>query len=162
MRRIFHRNDWQEEFDKNGFIKQKIFDQDQLSELIEISKNLGYGINDNEGNKKFIKTIFESPKTRLKIFTAICKFMNKYIENIFIDYEFVLTVLFQKHPGSGQTRLHQHPTIVDEEKFRSVTIWIPLSETPTYASSLNVIPGSHRVDYGIRPTGSATKKWTKG
>ena len=54
----------------------------------------------------------------------------------------------------GYVRLHQDPSLVDEEQYESLALWVPLVDTDLTNGCLSVIPGSHRFNRGPRGSGT--------
>jgi ectoine hydroxylase-related dioxygenase (phytanoyl-CoA dioxygenase family) len=58
--------------------------------------------------------------------------------------------VFDKLPGGAGIEVHQHATLVDESKYRSLTIWLPASDTSVAMGTLHVVKGSHEFTDGFR------------
>ena len=76
---------------------------------------------------------------------------NKYICN----YKPVMGVLAFKQPGvNGALTMHQDWSLVDEEQYRSVSIWLAVSEMNEVTGTIQIIKGSHK--YANYPRGINT------
>jgi len=53
----------------------------------------------------------------------------------------------------GAVQIHQDPTFVDEERYETLGIWIPLVDTDHVNGAIAVLPGSHRWNHGPRGFG---------
>jgi ectoine hydroxylase-related dioxygenase (phytanoyl-CoA dioxygenase family) len=53
---------------------------------------------------------------------------------------------------NGRLRVHQDPTLVDEERFTPVNVWCPLQDIDDRNGALCILPGSHRLYRGPRAT----------
>lgn len=60
-------------------------------------------------------------------------------------------VFVVKGPTDQFVELHQDPTVVDETRFRSANVWIPLQDVDTHNGCLWVLPGSHHDAPNVRP-----------
>ncbi len=72
----------------------------------------------------------------------------RHFPEIFTDHVPVFTTFVTKHPGENSNMgLHEDGTFVDERRFRSGTLWIPLVDVSTEAQNgtLELLPGSHRL-----------------
>ena len=57
-------------------------------------------------------------------------------------------------PGDGGVvQIHQDPTFVDEDRYDTIGIWVPLVDTNLENGAIAVIPGSHRWNHGPRGYG---------
>ena len=52
--------------------------------------------------------------------------------------------------AGGRMPVHQDWTVVDEDKFCSVTIWVPLQDVNENNGAMKVLPGSHRFSKTLR------------
>jgi len=66
---------------------------------------------------------------------------------------FHVALLRQPVGDAGHEQPHQDWAYVDEERHRSVTVWIPLVDVGVGEGCLLVLPGSHRVLPLVRPNG---------
>ena len=140
---------WENEFEKNGYLKKKFFSLAQIKELESLVIQLGYDSDDVSREDKNVRTADEPIDKRKEVFNAINEFVLAHIGQTFEDYEPVVVNVFQKLPSAGRTPLHNHPSIVDENRYKTLTMWIPLHEIPKFGSNLNVIPGSHKIDFNL-------------
>jgi Phytanoyl-CoA dioxygenase (PhyH) len=53
----------------------------------------------------------------------------------------------------GVVQIHQDPTFVDEERYDTVGLWVPLVDTDVMNGAISVLPGSHRWNNGPRGFG---------
>ena len=62
------------------------------------------------------------------------------------DHRLFNTSILVKWPGQdGAMGTHQDWTFVDEDRFRSVTVWCPLVDVEQRNGALELLPGSHRI-----------------
>ena len=54
---------------------------------------------------------------------------------------------------AGIVQIHQDPTFVDENRFASIGLWVPLVDTDMTNGGIAVLPGSHRWNDGPRSFG---------
>ncbi len=65
------------------------------------------------------------------------------IEAIFDEMEWVQGIFIVKSPGAGEFRNHQDWSLVDERKYRTYAIWLPLINTDGDNGTICVVKGSH-------------------
>jgi ectoine hydroxylase-related dioxygenase (phytanoyl-CoA dioxygenase family) len=66
------------------------------------------------------------------------------ISKHFLNYEIGGGILLLKGKGEKEVLLHQDWNIVDETRYQSLAIWIPLIDVNNENGCLEVLPGSHR------------------
>jgi hypothetical protein len=95
--------------------------------------NLEYKLGINEGLKSILRNAFERN---------------------FQDYRAISEQFILKKPGA-QTNfpIHQDWSIVDENHFYSLNIWIPLQDVDESNGAMWIVKGSHRIDQKIRGAG---------
>jgi ectoine hydroxylase-related dioxygenase (phytanoyl-CoA dioxygenase family) len=66
------------------------------------------------------------------------------LNSVFHDYKKLGSTFLCKAPGEdSKVRVHQDWYVVDEEKYYSATIWVPMHDTTEENGTLRVLPGSH-------------------
>jgi hypothetical protein len=79
-----------------------------------------------------------------EIFIETDKLLQDSLNSVFCNYKKLGSTFLCKAPGQeGKVNVHQDWTVVDESKFFSATIWIPLVDTTADNGALKVLPGSH-------------------
>lgn len=125
---------------EEGYVAVDFFTEEELARLQELYQELHHEMNiqglfftnqspDQEYTRrvrKDLKVIFE-PK----------------IEAIFEEMEWVQGIFIVKAPGAGEFRNHQDWSLVDERKYRTYAIWIPLINTDGDNGTICVVKGSH-------------------
>ncbi|MFM7063745.1 MAG: phytanoyl-CoA dioxygenase family protein, partial [Actinomycetes bacterium] len=79
------------------------------------------------------------------------------VPGLFVDHRPVFCTFVVKHPGvESQMGLHEDQSWVDETRFRSGTMWVPLTDVgpSTRNGALGVVPGSHRL--ALSPCGAGS------
>jgi hypothetical protein len=70
---------------------------------------------------------------------------------VLADYQPVMSAVMTKWPGpGGEKTIHRDFQLVDERRFRTVCVWVPLGDVDGDNGALRVLPGSHLVPTGIR------------
>lgn len=79
-----------------------------------------------------------------EIFAQSDKVIEPALKRVFTDVKKLGSTFLCKAPGkNSKVGVHQDWTIVDESKYCSATIWIPLTDTDERNGALKVLPGSH-------------------
>ncbi len=138
--RIFKDLETQSRFDRDGyviidFISSK--DAQIIAEkFYELHPNLPKGFYSAAFNpdEEFKREIFEHTE----------KVLQKALDEKFEHYKKLGSTFLCKSPGlEGKVNVHQDWTTVDESKFYSATIWVPMLDTSEENGALRVLPGSH-------------------
>lgn len=134
--------------DELGFCSFKLFDDAEIAAL----KNL---YREHFGTKE-MSDMYSShnsnpvEKSRA-INNAIKEITSKKTDAVFPGYDFFIGHFVVKAAGTENVfSLHQDWNIVDERKFKSYQIWIPLQLTYPKNGGLFVLPGSHKFFYNYR------------
>ncbi len=141
---IFQDSSLQEKFDKQGFVHLPFLSQEDIGELLKIFWELHPNIN----SQGFQSSSYSSDyKYKKECSDRITEIFKKHFERLFKNYRpFGSAFLFKQPDASSELPVHQDWTIVDEEKFVALNIWVPLCDTDENNGTLYVLPGSQ---YGI-------------
>jgi hypothetical protein len=97
----------------------------------------------------------DSPELRYGIDRVVRPLLAEEISATMPGCRVFIASLLVKYPGAdGYLQLHQDWSFVDEERFVSGVIWLPLEPTTAANGGLGIVPGSHRLDTpdrGIHP-----------
>jgi ectoine hydroxylase-related dioxygenase (phytanoyl-CoA dioxygenase family) len=80
---------------------------------------------------------------KMAVWKALNDLIGPFLQANFADYKTIQANLFNKAPGTGVITPHQNLTTVDEEKYTSVSIWVPLQDTTELNGTLHFAPQSH-------------------
>jgi ectoine hydroxylase-related dioxygenase (phytanoyl-CoA dioxygenase family) len=135
------------QFELNGFVVLPLLNAEEIKYLNEAyNSNL---FNNPEGFYSSSFSINESVK--LKLNSGIDAIVGPKVNQHFNSFKTLGCCYLSKAPGAiGQMPIHQDWTVVDETKFDSVTIWIPLQDVDEFNGAMQVIPGSHRFSDALR------------
>lgn len=147
MRNTFKDPELQRQFEENGYVKIDFINPEKVAELKALYDNAFGGF---AAPPFAITSMFPDVNSRLKISDEIEKTYSESIEKYFDDYQMYFGNFMVKYknndPKEGYVSMHQDPSHLDEEKYRSVTIWCPLCDTNTENGGLYMIKGSHRLN----------------
>lgn len=80
---------------------------------------------------------------KMAVWTTLNDLVGPFLQANFVNYKTIQANLFNKAPGTGVISPHQNLTTVDEEKYTSVSIWVPLQDTTELNGTLHFAPQSH-------------------
>lgn len=92
---------------------------------------------------------------------AIVGVVQPHVDSLFEEMRTTLTNWLYKAPGSAAVPRHVDWSFVDEDRHRSVSVWVPLVDTDEDHGCIGVVTGSHRqvefVRASTRPTYQETE-----
>jgi beta-hydroxylase len=149
-------DDLQEQFRRDGFVVVPLLDAARTIEAADLFAALG------DPPSTGFQTDFEhpDPQRKARIHEDIVALAGPAIAGVLDRYHPFMTTFLAKWPGEGSALyVHQDWTYVDEERFRSVVVWIALTDTSEERGNgpLRVLPGSHRIVGEYR--GTRTSPW---
>lgn len=144
---IFIDANLQKQFDTEGFVKLKLLEDSDLSELKKLFNT--YFPNPSQN---FYSSSYENNfPLKKEISDAIGKIILLRLESHFQNYTWFGSAFLSKGNGSrSEMPMHQDWTIVDEKKFVALNIWTPLQNTIEENGTLEVLPGSHKWHDSLR------------
>lgn len=130
----------QAQFDRDGYV---VMDFISREEVDKISKKF-YALHPNLPKGFYSAAYNPDEKFKEEIFTYTEKIFQPLLDKKFENFKKLGSTFLCKSPGEeGKKGVHQDWTVVDESKFYSCTIWIPLVDTNEENGTIRVIPGSH-------------------
>lgn len=144
---IFKDVELQRKFERDGFVKISLANNEIVQSLSALYKEI-----QPESYKGFSSTIY-NPDIDLKINTShrISETLHELVEKQFENFRPLGCSFLCKTSGQESfLPVHQDWTIVDESKFISATIWMPLVDTNENNGVLKVLRGSHRFSNVLR------------
>lgn len=149
MRTTFIENQKEISFANDGYLVVELLDPVKLKELNKAVRELGFGREHEE--KLRVSITQESAEKKKEIYEKLSPVLRSVTDKLFLDYKLIRIGIFDKLPGGRETTIHNHPNLVDESKYRSLTFWVPLTDTSVEMGTLHVIKGSHKITNHIRP-----------
>jgi len=133
---------------QEGFYVCDLLNASELEEVRKHIKELGFGL--DIGRKFRISVTGESLERKAEIFEKLCPVFQTAADRFLQAYKIVRIVIFDKCPGGHRVQVHPHPNLIAKSQFRSLTIWVPTSDTSAKMGTLYMIGGSHNVCSYIR------------
>ena len=144
---IFKNSAYATRFQEDGYFVLPFFCKDEIDKL----KAIYDGIHHNEELIFESTSFIEDAAFKEAINSQVELVFKTKIESLFQDYKSLGTSFLTKRIGNNTNMpIHQDWTVVDEDKFASVTCWIPLVDTTFHNGAIQVIEGSHLLSKALR------------
>lgn len=142
---IFKDKKLQKIFDEKGYVKIPLLKESDVQILTQLFYQFHSNIKENTfGASSFL---FEKNK-KLIIRDVLFPIFQPYFDNIFENYTYFGSSFLYKTKGKNSDLApHQDWTIVDEQKYVAINIWIPLVDTFPENGTLYVLPSSQAQKY---------------
>jgi ectoine hydroxylase-related dioxygenase (phytanoyl-CoA dioxygenase family) len=125
---------------RDGYAVMDGLDEGLLAELLRVAEEL-YSDRAEGFHSSLQSTDVEY---RRQVFDTVTPLLEQVAERVFDRYEPFAASLTVKFPGeSSELGCHQDWSMVDEFRFRTLNLWIPLVPTTIDNGALRVLPGSH-------------------
>lgn len=145
---LFVSNEIQNEFIKNGIVHLKnIIDQETISNLIDVHNSIQTKETYENTNYYFNTISFQDKQIRKLVLDSTIKILqptiSKFLDTDNAKFPLGGNLCISPPNATRGCGLHQDPTLVDETRSYSITIWIPLVDTNIENGCLHFINGSH-------------------
>ncbi len=141
-RSTFVSDDLQRRFADDGAVALTLFTPDRVAALREEVLRLYTGARTgwHSSNESMDHAY------RKRVHDALADVFTDALADVLDDHRLFNTSVLVKWPGQdGAMGTHQDWTFVDEDRFRSVTVWCPLVDVEQRNGALELLPGSHRI-----------------
>ena len=142
IRRTFVSDERQRRFSDDGAVTLALFTPERAAQLRDEMLSL------SSGSRSGWHSSNESTDHayRQRVHVALADLFSEALAGVLDDYRLFNTSILVKWPGpDGAMGTHQDWTFVDEQRFRSVSVWCPLVDVDSRNGALEVLPGSHKV-----------------
>ena len=138
-----------EDFKENGYTTISILSNDELNELTLFFKSMN-----NEKHIGFYASLFDSDyESKKKIDLKIRSILEPKLSSVIKNYSAIVGSFVLKFSGQdGLVHPHQDWTFVDENKYQSLNIWVPLQDVNSMNGALYLLKNSHQLPFAYRGT----------
>src|SRR5579863_7644449 len=143
---IFRNKELNQLLESKGYVVVPFAGEEQLQKLREIYHRY------NSDSPYFHSTTFSADfEMKKKVSREVAEIFEKSLNPRFEKYRPMGGSFLCKPPGEGGNMpIHQDWTIVDESKYGSYTIWVPLQDVNQNNGAITVLDGSHRLTNALR------------
>lgn len=147
MERIFKNDDLQKRFEIFGYVTVPFLSKEEVLHLSNTFQSTF-----TEVPEGFYSTSFsKNEEAKSTLISAIDTVFEDKVSVITAAHRKLGSCFLTKSPGvQGEMPIHQDWTVVDESRFQSVTIWVPLCDVDDKNGAMQVLDGSHRFSDALR------------
>jgi hypothetical protein len=145
MRQLFSNTELDTQFKKEGYVKISLLDTDGIADLKRIVSEITFSFENNVNRERcnYNTTLFEAnADKRIELFNKVVERMRSELEKVFIDFDVAMVNYWSKVKNEGPVEMHQNWSHVDETRYCSMSIWIPLQATNRQNGTMEVVPRS--------------------
>lgn len=144
-------------FDESGILRINLLDSKIIDEITEKVNEIHPELNATMAEEYYFSVFGKGKEYMQSIRDEILPIIKPFLDNIFHNYK-VLTVVLQVKGTSEKSSvgLHQDLTVVDENRYNSMTVWLPLINSTLDNGAIRALKGSqntfrsyraHTIDY---------------
>jgi hypothetical protein len=148
---IFKSNDLQKSFDQNGFVKIKLYTEEEMLPLVDCFNKYADAHYIKDGG--FHHTTHHTNNWELiaRVSNDLVSLLTPRLEEIFTNFSILAGNFILKDFGRDTEFVpHQDWTLMDEDKYHSTNIWLPLHDLTSNNGMLRFLPGSMHLVRNLR------------
>lgn len=146
MERVFKDDTLQEAFEADGYIKVPFLTNNEVNDLLDFYRQMKADVKPAKefGVSYHVSLLNPDTTFRKTINSKLSPLFTRLTANYLNDFAPVVINFILKPVGEGEFSPHQNWTFVDESKYTSLSLWIPLQDVDATNGAVEVVRGSHR------------------
>lgn len=152
---VFKDETLEKEFNQKGYVKIPFLNSEEIEHLKSMffdtiaesggPKTSGDVDFDTEGLITYDFTFIDkNTDYKRKVFKIITEAFEKKTDHYLNNYRPIIANYIRKQQDGGEVPMHQNWAFVDEEKYTSVSVWVPLVDSNEENGTLQMVDGSHK------------------
>ncbi len=145
MRQLLSTIEDDKQYKTEGFVKLNLLNPTRLEELKQLAGQTHFAFENNVNRERcsYNTSLFEVDSAkRIAFFNAVVEKMQPLLDGILIDFDVAMVNYWSKDQNDGAVEIHQNWSHVDESKYCSMSLWIPLQDTDSTNGTIEVVPQS--------------------
>lgn len=150
FRQIFRDPLHQKQFEEDGYVIVPFLEPEEVQALLDFKNGTrpDNRFNTNAEDATYHFTFLDTNiPYKKEVFNTVMRFFQPAIDKWMIDYKPLIVNFVLKDAGYGEVPVHQNWNFVNEDKFRSFSVWVPLVDTNKDNGTLEIIPGTHTQNF---------------
>ncbi|MFT5860226.1 MAG: hypothetical protein ACI865_002334 [Flavobacteriaceae bacterium] len=144
---IFKDPEIQRKFDEDGFVKIPLLSEEEVDALARMREEYF----PEKGSVFFSSSYLDDYDLKMEISNKISEAITAGLEKQCVNFRLIGAAYLIKGIGKhSEMPMHQDWTIVDEQEFYAVNVWIPLTDTNEENGTLELMKGSHNWNEALR------------
>ena len=144
---IFIDEEVQRKFDEDGFVKLNLLTDKEVETLAQLRMEYF----PEKGSVFFSSSYLDDFELKIEISNKICAVIQQRLAEQCTNYRLIGAAYLIKGIGkNSEMPMHQDWTIVDEQQFYAMNVWIPLTDTNEANGTLELMKGSHKWNEALR------------
>lgn len=146
----------QHQIEDRGYVVLPFLDPAEVATLVagydRIAADVGGANAPGDYNDVYAEfsVIHSRPEFRRRAFELITSVLVPVADKHLVDHRPLFANFVNKPPGTGVVPAHQNFSVVDERRFRSVSVWVALVDCVLDNGAMSMLDGSHRSLRGRR------------
>lgn len=160
---LFKDKIYQTELEKNGYVIIPFLTTDEVINL----NSFNYKVHNGEDPPNFIENIHMTSwclndEYKKTISNGLTNIFTNACERFFKNYRRLNHVfIIKKSVKESSFKVHQDWNVVDETKYQSVNVWVPLHDVNGKSGALWILKESHKINRNIRGAGYLFPDYSK-
>ena len=150
MRRVFKDQALEQQMNDLGYVVMDLFSSEEIAQCIQLFESI-----DPKLDKGFYTSLESSNfEYRREANRKLKEIVRDKMLSPLDDYaEIGFTFNVKLPKADSETPMHLDDCHVDEDKYISLNVWLPLVDTTDENGTLHVVPKSHKIPHPIRALG---------
>lgn len=148
---VFKSESFNQDLNSTGYFTRQILTPGEIEDLTSFFHNISLEFGRDLNPKKVQFGAETSQKLFRQQFDKLHTVFQQKIEELFADYEIWQAQFIIKPALAGEMKTHVHPSIIEEDKFVPIGIWVPLQDVNETNGALKILPNSNKMFQALYP-----------
>lgn len=147
MRRTFKSEEHQRQYDRDGYVLLDMLSAEECARLLTT-----FEAESSWFSEGFISSVYAPDEAyRRQMDELVEPYGNRIVERYLVDHEVVVSTFMIKGKGAGSAMYpHQDWTLVDEQRYASLNMWMPLIDVDAHNGAMSIMREGHKMPFTLR------------